>query len=172
MTVSELTQNEFDEYYGRYIYKVSPRLHLDELFEVGGQQVDDFFSGIPEEKHNYAYESDKWSVKEVLQHLIDSERVFQYRFFRIARHDKTPLSGFDQNIYNVPSRAVEKDMSFLLEEFGAVRTSSLLLIKSLSNEDLMQIGNSNGSPMSARAAAFVIPGHEIWHMEIIKERYL
>ncbi len=172
MVVSELAPGEFDEYYGRYIYKVSPELNLLELYEAGFKQVESFFSGIAEIKHNHSYESGKWSIKEVLQHLIDTERIFQYRFFRIARHDKTSLSGFDQAIYNAPSRAAEKEMNFLLKEFKAVRTSSLLLLESLTEEDLIQIGDSNNAPISARAAAFVVPGHEIWHMEIIKERYL
>ena len=104
--------------------------------------------------------------------MIDTERIFQYRCFRIARHDKTELAGFDQNIFIEPSMASNKTIEAIVSEFIAVRDSSLSLLHSLSEMDLAQIGVANSGDMSARAAAFVITGHEIWHMEIISERYL
>ena len=120
----------------------------------------------------YRYEAGKWSIKEIFQHLIDTERIFIHRCFRIARNDKTALTGFDQNIYIEPTVQIENLWMIWLEEFRAVRQHSINLLYSLTDEDLKNIGTANDSPMSARAAAFTIIGHEIWHIGIIKERYL
>ena len=120
----------------------------------------------------YKYAAGKWSIKEVFQHIIDTERVFLYRCFRIARHDKTPLTGFEQDDYIVPSKANSKSIESLLEEYQTVRQNSIVLLKSLSETDLKHLGNASDHMLSARAAAFMTLGHEIHHIEVIKERYL
>lgn len=172
MTKNDLRQSEFDPYYWRYIDKLNDSMTLRESFGIGKGSVIGFFKKIPEAKHEYVYANGKWTCKEILQHLIDTERIFQYRCFRIARNDKTALAGFDQNIYIAPSFANSKTMDALLNEFSMLRDSSISLLNSLTDEDLMHIGKANGAAMSARAAAFTITGHEIWHMEIFTERYL
>lgn len=172
MTTKDLSIKEFDLYYERYINKLSSQLDLRAGFKIGRENVIKFFQSIPNTKHSYKYEDDKWTIKEILQHLIDTERVFMYRCFRIARRDSTPLSGFDQDIYVKPSRANNKDIDLLLEEYTICRQNSISVLDSISDQDLQFIGNANGGDMSARAAAFTIIGHEIWHMDIIKERYL
>jgi uncharacterized damage-inducible protein DinB len=172
MTVQDLSEKEFHSYYGRYIYKIDESVNLREGFEIGNQSVAHFFSSIPSEKHLFRYERDKWTIKQVLQHLIDTERVFMYRCFRIARRDLTPLAGFDQNIYMDPANANEKSMDELLVEFQTGRLQSITMLKSFSDEDLAFVGDANGSEMSARAAAFTVIGHDVWHMEIIKSKYL
>ncbi|WP_281540660.1 DinB family protein [Maribacter aestuarii] len=172
MTTNDISPEEFDSYYGRYIYKLDDNLSLQDSFENGKIKIVNFFGNIPEDKLSYRYNTDKWNCKEILQHLIDTERIFMYRCFRIARHDKTELAGFNQNIYIQPSRANEKSLDELIQEFQAGREHSLSLLNSLSDTDLIQVGSANGGPMSARAAAFTITGHEIWHMEIITEKYL
>lgn len=172
MTTKDLQANEFDPYYGRYIYKLKDNTSLRDSFELGKAAVIDFFKNLPEEKLTYRYAEGKWSPKEILQHLIDTERIFMYRCFRIARNDKTELAGFDQNLYIEPSGAQHKSLEELLYEFFTVRESSIALVSSLQEKDLKAVGISNGGNMSARAAAFTIPGHEIWHMDIIAERYL
>jgi len=172
MKKSELKPNEYDAYYQRYIDKLGDGIELRKGFEVGKQVMLNFFRNIPEDKQNYRYESDKWSIKEILQHLIDTERIFLYRCFRIARRDRTPLAGYDQNVYIDPSGADNKTMEELLQEFEINRNNSISLLLSLSDNNLTFIGNSNGGEMSARAAAFTIIGHDIWHMEVIKERYI
>ncbi|MBX2845934.1 MAG: DinB family protein [Saprospiraceae bacterium] len=172
MTRTELKAKEFDVYYGRYINKVDVSRHLREGFSLGKKEVEEYFAAIPASLHNYAYAENKWTIKEVLQHLIDTERIFSYRCFRIARRDQSPLAGFDQNIYIGPSLAQQKTMLQLLREFAAGRNHTISLLESLSNDDLAQIGIASGNPMSARAAAFTIIGHDSWHMEIIKDRYL
>ncbi len=172
MKVSDLNPNEFNEYYGRYLDKLPSETSLIDGYEIGKENVIDFFENIPVEKLDYKYAPEKWSVKEVFQHLIDTERVFIYRCLRIARNDKTPLAGFDQNIYIEPSGASNKSINDLLNEFKVNRDNSITLLKSLTDDNLKFIGNASDFDLSARAAAFIIPGHDIWHIEIVKERYL
>lgn len=172
MTKTDLNTSEFDTYYSRYIAKISDKTTLRKGFETGKNTVINFFESIPDEKLEYRYQPDKWSIKEVFQHLIDTERIFMYRCFRIARQDTTALTGFDQNIYVAPSNAHHKSIENLLSEFTINRANSISLLNSLSDEDLSFIGNSNGGDMSARAAAFTILGHDIWHMEVIEDKYL
>ncbi len=164
--------SEYDPYYKRYIEKLPEDRSLLNHFEIGKREVMEFFLSIPEDKLQYRYAPNKWNCKEIYQHLIDTERIFMHRCFRIARRDTTPLAGFDQNIYINPSGANQKTTHKLMTEFMINRNHSISLLESLTNEDLKYIGNANGGPMSARAAAFVIPGHNIWHIDIIKERYL
>jgi len=172
MTIKDLEETEFDSYYGRYINKLSDKVKLRQGFEIGKTTVTQFFESIDGEKLNYRYAPKKWSIKEILQHLIDTERIFMYRCFRIARNDETSLAGFNQNIYVAPSNADSKAIETLIDEFASVRQSSITLLNSLSDENLKFIGLSNEAPMSARAAAFTIIGHDIWHMDVIKEKYL
>ena len=172
MKKSEIKIEEFDVYYNRYIDKLSDDVQLRNGFVLGKKVVVNFFKSIPFEKLEYKYQPEKWTVKEILQHIIDTERIFMYRCFRIARKDSTPLVGYDQNIYVKPSGANEKSRDEILNEFIINRNNSIALLQSLKDTDLQFIGNSNGGDMSARAAAFTILGHDIWHMEIIKERYL
>ena len=172
MTRLDLDPTEFDAYYQRYIDKLSEDTQLREGFRIGKEHVLRFFKNIPEEKIDDRYQPEKWSIKEILQHLIDTERIFMYRCFRIARRDITPLAGFDQNTYIEPSGANQKSVNQLLKEFEISRDHSISLLLSLSDKNLTFIGNSNGVDMSARAAAFTIIGHDIWHMEVINEKYL
>lgn len=172
MKLSELSTNEYDPYYQRYLDKLTADSELVTGFEQGLKDMLHFFNNLPEDKLVHRYALDKWSVKEVWQHLIDTERVFIYRCFRIARRDVTALSGFDQTIYVPPSNAHQKSRQQLVEEYQSGRDQSVSILKSLSSEDLAFVGNANESAMSARAAAFTIIGHDRWHRDIIKERYL
>jgi len=172
MTTQDLSNTEFNEYYGRYIYKLDAGLALRQGFVEGGKILCNFFEKIPEERLLYRYAVDKWSIKEVLQHLIDTERIFIYRCFRIARNDKIELAGYNQDIYIEPSGAHQKSRGQLLAEFSAGRAASISLLNSLTDIDLQRIGTTYGGAMSARAAAFTIIGHDIWHMEVISELYL
>jgi len=170
--INDLKETEFDRYHGRFLNKLENNISLRNGFEIGKKETIQFFESIPKEKLEYRYASGKWSVKEILQHLIDTERIFMYRCFRIARNDKTPLAGFDQNIYVAPSNASSKPIEALLDEYSVVRESSISLLNSLSDENLKYIGDANGGDMSACVAAFMIIGHEIWHIDIIKKHYL
>ncbi|MEN3322314.1 DinB family protein [Mariniflexile soesokkakense] len=172
MKISDVQSNEYHAFYSNYLALVPKDKLLLNGFNESTQDIIDFFQNIPVIKLNYAYARQKWSVKEIFQHLIDTERVFQYRCFCLARRDKTPLPGFEQNDYISPSQAKNKSIESLVEEFKAVRQSFIVLLNSLNDEDLQFVGNANGNAMSARAAAFVVLGHYIWHINIIKERYL
>lgn len=172
MKISEVNSTEYNEFYSHYLALVHKEVTLNNGFNEGLKEVVDFFQNVPLVKLNYAYANEKWNVKEVFQHLIDTERVFQYRCFCIARGDKTSLPGFEQNDYIKPSKAKNKSIELLIEEFKTVRQSFITLLDSLTNEDLEIMGNANGSGMSARAAAFIVLGHYKWHINIIKERYL
>ncbi|SDS16918.1 DinB superfamily protein [Polaribacter sp. KT25b] len=172
MNKKDLQPKEYHEYYARYIDKVDENIELNIGFEVDKKMVVDFFNTIPKEKQEFRYQPEKWTIKEVLQHIIDTERVFIYRLFCIARNDKTAFPGYEQDDYIAPSEANKKSMEDLIEEFSITRLSSLNLIKSISKENLKNLGTASDSTISARACAFILLGHSVWHIEIIKERYL
>ncbi len=130
-----------------------------------------FFENIPEEKAPYRYAEGKWSVKEMLQHIIDTERIFGYRALSIARKDTTPLPGFDENTYANASKADERSLAGLIEELKAVRTSTDLLLKSFTEDDLQQTGITNGHPNTVNAIGYIIFGHILHHKKILEERY-
>ena len=153
MTTQDLKLSEYNEYYQRYIDKLSTNISLREGYKVGKTNVLDFFKSIPKDKLEFAYASGKWTIKEVLQHLIDTERIFMYRCFRIARRDSTSLMGFDQDIYVAPSMANSKSIEDLMNEFEINRNNSIIMIDSFSDDDLKFVGISNDSPTSARSAA-------------------
>ena len=132
----------------------------------------DFIFALPEGKLTYRYAKDKWTIKEVLVHVIDTERIFAYRALRFARNDKTELPGYEQNDYVPYSRAGERSLENIFEEYAAVREATLSLFESFNEEDLLRSGIANGNPASVRALAYQIAGHELHHMKIIKERYV
>src|SRR5690606_27112498 len=123
-------------------------------------------------KLDYRYAQDKWTIKEILLHLIDTERVFAYRAMCIARKDLTELPGFDQDAFVVHSHANERSVESLLSEYRNVRMATVSLFDSFDLRGLEQIGVANGSDLSVRAIVFIIIGHENHHLQIIKERYL
>ena len=145
---------------------------INEAIEKYAGSILDFFRDIPNEKINYRYAEGKWSIKEVLQHVIDTERIFAYRALRIARNDKTALAGFDENKYAVASNATARSWEELLRELEAVRRSTDLLLKSFTDEQLERAGTTNNSPNTTEAISFTIFGHILHHINIIKERYL
>ena len=130
------------------------------------------FGHISEEKGSYRYASGKWSIKELLQHLIDSERVFTYRALRFARSDEKDLLGFDENLYVETCRADERTMPALLEEFGHLRKSNILMFGSLDEAALRRKGSVDNNQLSVRALGFICCGHLLHHLKVIQERYL
>lgn len=127
---------------------------------------------LPKEKENYAYADGKWTIKELLQHIIDTERIFAYRALRIARKDKTPLPGFEQNDYVDNCNASYRDFSVMLEEFALVRRATILLFKSFTDEMLLQQGEMSGNAVTVRALGYICSGHLKHHINIINERYI
>jgi uncharacterized damage-inducible protein DinB len=132
----------------------------------------DFILSLPEEKLTYRYAEGKWTIKEILVHIIDDERIYAYRALRFARNDKTELPGFEQDDYALHSGANERDIKDILKEFETVRNSTISLFNGLDGQALTRTGVADGKVMSVRAAAYHIAGHELRHIKIIKERYL
>ena len=171
MLRSELVSDEYNSYYQPYIDKVGDIKLLDAL-KCNHKSVVSFIKSIDENKLSYRYAEGKWSVKEIILHLIDTERVFAYRALCIARNDKTELPGFDQDIFVSHSYADNRSIDDLLSEYETVRMATISLFASFNHEVLKARGIANNSSLSVRAAAFIIVGHENHHLQIIKERYL
>jgi len=131
-----------------------------------------FFNSIPPAKRNYRYAKGKWTIKEVLQHIIDAERVFAYRSLCFARKDSTSLPGFDENDYADNAKSTKRDWNEMMEELKAVRRSTELLFRSFNKDQLHFVGTANNNPVSVLAIGFIIAGHATHHITIIKERYL
>ncbi|MBT2290714.1 DinB family protein [Paenibacillus albidus] len=165
-------RQEYAEYYAEYIALVPSEGEYHLLLEQQSQQVQAMFGGLSEEKGDYRYAPGKWSIKEVLGHLIDTERIMSYRLLRIARGDKTPLAGFEEGDYVAAAGFGRFTLQELLGQYKAVRESTLALVASLPEEVSTRVGTANGNPISARAQAAILIGHELHHMNIIRERYL
>lgn len=167
----ELNSNEYNPYYDLYLSKC-PYSNIEIGLEESASNFISFLKAIPEDKFNFKYAFDKWTLKEVLIHIIDTERIFAYRALRIARRDLTPLPGFDQDEYVKPSNAGQRTMTSIIEEFETVRHATSSLFKSFGADDLMQLGQASGNAISVRALGFILIGHQNHHEQIIKERYL
>ena len=131
-----------------------------------------FIASIPEARLRHRYAEGKWTIKEILGHLVDDERIYVYRALRFARNDSTELPGFDQDHYARYSEANQRDIEDLLDEFTLVRQSTIAFFNSLDDAALIRTGVADGNRASVRALAYHIAGHELRHMNIIKERYL
>jgi uncharacterized damage-inducible protein DinB len=131
-----------------------------------------FILSLPEEKLTYRYAEGKWTVKEILAHISDDERIYAYRALRFARNDNTELPGFEQDDYARWSGANERDIRDILKEFDTVRKATISLFNSFDSKALVRAGMANSNVMSVRAAAYHIAGHELHHINLIKERYL
>jgi hypothetical protein len=136
------------------------------------RQFKKLLESIPRKKHDFAYAEGKWTLRELLQHIIDCERVFDYRALRFARMDPTPLVSFDEVAWGRTSGGANRRWKDLLEEFKLVRASSKYLFDSFSDEQLRFVGEANGRPLNAFTIGFLIPGHVAHHINLIRERYL
>jgi uncharacterized damage-inducible protein DinB len=131
-----------------------------------------FIAAIPKSRLLHRYAEGKWTIKEILGHIVDDERIYVYRALRFARNDSTELPGFEQNHYAQYSDANERETKDLLDEFTLVRQSTIAFFRSLGEAALLRTGVANGQSVSVRALAYHIAGHELRHMNIIRERYL
>ena len=165
-------EGEYNPYANKYIRLLPDDGLVLKHLKKNLNQVISFILSIPEEKLMYRYAENKWTIKEILVHIMDDERIFMYRALRIARNDKTPLPGFEQDDYVPYSRANERSLANIFREYKTVRNATLSLFNSLSKEDLMRVGTANNHHVNVRALAYHIAGHELHHLNIIKERYL
>ena len=163
-------ESEFDPYYGKYISLVTGDAIA--MLESQPAQLLRALAQIPQERGTFAYAEGKWTVKEVLSHLIDGERIFAYRILRISRGDVTPIEGFEQDGYIENSNANNRSFAELLDEFDLQRRSNMLLLNNLSDEDAKRIGTASEKTISVRALAYIMAGHVTHHLRILNERYL
>lgn len=171
MNSPQLLLSEFSPYYQGYLNLVETT-SINEAFRIGKETTKSFFAKIPDNILNYRYAEGKWTPKDILQHIIDTERVFAYRALSFARTNNADLEGFNENSFADSALAENKHISQLLEEYEIVRAATICLFKNFNHTELLKYGSANGSEMSVRAAGFIICGHEIHHCAIIKERYL
>lgn len=163
--------SEFLPFYGTYIDKVPD----GDLLQMLRTQLDDTLAlvrGLPEERGAHRYAPGKWSVREVLGHVIDAERIFAYRALRIGRGDATPLASFDENAYAENSGADARTLADLADELEHVRLGNIALFRSLGEEGLARRGTASGAEVTARALAWIVAGHELHHVGLLRERYL
>jgi uncharacterized damage-inducible protein DinB len=171
MKTSQLKDHEYNPYYRTYIEALG-EVNLMDTLRKQLKNYPQFLASIPEEKLTYRYAEGKWTVAEVLLHVLDTERVFQYRALRFARKDLTPLPGFDQDSYVPNSGANSRSIEQLIKEYKAIRASTISLFETFDKATLKQKGVASNSPMSVAAMGFIMCGHQKHHRNILRERYL
>ena len=163
--------NEYDRYYETYVSLV-PEIDIVAAMENQLSEIAKLFGEITEEKSLYAYAEGKWTIKELVGHLVDGERIFAYRALRISRADLTPIEGFEQDGYIENSNFNAAKFTDLTEELILSRKANLLLFKNMTDEAWTKTGTASGVPVSVRALAFIMVGHIRHHLNILRERYL
>ncbi len=163
--------NEYDAYYGTYISLV-PEDDIRNAYAAQPEELRTMVDGVSEEKGNFAYAEGKWTIKELLSHLIDGERIFAYRMLRISRGDETPIEGFEQDGYIENSNANNRSFADLLDEFELCRRANAHFLSNLDEAALKRMGTASGLPISVRALANISIGHVRHHANILRELYL
>lgn len=170
--ISKPGVGEYAPYATAYISLVPDSGHVLHQLRENASTLRQLILSMPVERLNKGYAPGKWTPKELLVHLIDAERIFTYRALCIARNDTQPLPGFEENDYVSASNANDRDIEDILEEYENVKKATLSLFNSFNNDILLRKGLANNAPVSVRALAYMVAGHEMHHINIIKERYL
>lgn len=173
-TVARPQAGEYAPYYDRYISLVVPKAQGEDILHTLDEQrrhTMTLLCGRDEEDGNFRYAPEKWSAKEVLGHVCDTERIFAYRALRIARGDATPLAGFEQDDYMRNGPFAQGQLSELIEDFIAVRRATLSLLRNLDEAAWTRRGSANKNEVTVRALAYIIAGHELHHRRILEEKY-
>lgn len=168
----QFTEEEFAPFYANYVALANKESSIVEGLTVRLNETVSFFQSVPNDKLDFQYAIGKWTIKDLLLHLIDAERIFAYRALRIARKDSTELSGFEEDDYVVEAKATSREMKSIIKEYVSVRKATLTLYQSFTKEQLLRIGRASNCSVSVRAIGYIIQGHEKHHVNIIKERYL
>ena len=169
--MKNLQPNEFAPYYENYI-KLVPEQDIVKGLVQQKEEMLHFFKSVPVFKHEFRYAEGKWTVKDIILHLIDAERIFAYRALRIARNDKTALPGFEENDYVITANANNREYESLLAEYESVRNATVSLFETFTSEDLLRLGTASNCSVSVRAIGYITLGHELHHKNVILERYL
>ena len=162
---------EYQPYYARYISLV-PAADLAETLDAQLAESLPILGAIGEQKSLHRYAQGKWSIKEVLGHVIDAERIFTYRALRFARNDQTPLPGIEQDPYVAAANFDARRWDDLVAEFEHVRRSSILFFRGLTPEEMVRSGTASQNAITVRALGYIVAGHELHHMAILRDRYL
>jgi hypothetical protein len=169
MTINRPDSSEFAAFYASYIGRVPDSGPVGQLTAQIGELEQ--LRSLPENQGNYSYADGKWTVKEVIGHLADAERVFTYRLTRIARGDQTPMAGFDENAWAAAAPHGRRAIASVIDELIAVRRATLALIESLDETSIGNTGVANNNPVSARAICWIVAGHTRHHLDILALRY-
>ncbi len=162
--------SEYAVYYHGYV-AAAPDGDLARSLREQASQIVQRLERVPAEREGYRYADGKWSVREVVGHMSDTERVFSYRLLAFARGDSAELPGMDQEVYIAGSRFDERPLASIAAEFAAVRAATLALVESLRPEDTDRVGVASGYPVSVRALAWIIAGHAQHHLDVLRDRY-
>ena len=168
--VTRPQSDEYAPYYEKYVSLIASDDILGVL-ETQRVQMAQLLAARSDREGNFRYAPDKWSVKEIIGHICDAERIFAYRLLRIGRGDKTPLPGFEQDDYIPTGNFNARTLADLAAEFAAVRAGTITLVQSLPQEAWARAGTASNNPVSARALAYIIAGHEMHHRRILDEKY-
>jgi len=163
-------QGDYAQFYDSYISLVEGE-DIIKVLEKQLQTSEKFFSSITEEQSNFSYADGKWTVKEVIRHVIDTERIMAYRALAFARGEKQSLPGYEQDDYVASSNFTERRIEDLVNEYRTLRASNIVLFKSFSEKELIRKGTAAGSKVSVLSLAFIIAGHELHHINVLKEKY-
>lgn len=171
MRTSELRFPNPAPFYKGYI-DVLDEVELMDMLQRQLKNFPKFIESVPDNRLNFAYANKKWTIAQVLMHVLDAERVFQYRALRFSRGDRTPLPGFDQDLFAAGLNAQRRSKESMIEEYKNIRRSSIALFNDLDAKKLAQTGVASGLEWSVAKLGFVICGHQKHHRNIIRERYL
>jgi uncharacterized damage-inducible protein DinB len=171
MKINRPVTGTYPDYYNTYINKVQSENIFDELLTVHYDTID-LITSIDLETQHFRYAPGKWNIKEIIQHIMDCERIFTYRALCIARGDKTELPGFDENNYASLSYATARNINDIAREFSVLRASTIELYKSFNESVMNNTGIANGHIVSLPALIYATLGHEMHHLQIINDRYL
>lgn len=171
MSLTHPPTGEYAEHFAHYISEAGDG---DILARLDGQieEISSIYEGLTEARGAFRYAPGKWTLKDLLQHLSDAERIFAYRCLRIGRGDTTPLPGFDEDLYAAAAHADGHTVADLLNDWRAARVASLTLFRSLTPEDWLRQGTSSGRTLSARCIPYICAGHTAHHLAVIRGRYL
>ena len=162
--------SEYAPFYHGYVESV-PDGDIVELLRSGGRELIEAVGRLTEDRGGFRYGPEKWSIREVLGHLIDAERIFSYRALRVGRGDRTPLASFDENEYVKTAGSDARTIADLVRELAAVREATVLLFESLPDDAWGRRGVASGNEVSLRALAYITAGHARHHLRILRERY-
>jgi uncharacterized damage-inducible protein DinB len=169
--IMKIEKNEYGEFYERYI-KLSNNVPLEDQLLSNAEEMKDLFLGLSDEYAMYRYQEGKWTLKQIFSHIIDTERIFNYRALCLARGEPKPLPGYDQDLYMEDTNFNEQSLDQLQDQYDATRQATIALFSNFTEEELLKRGTISDFSFTVRATGYVIAGHELHHLNIINEKYL